>query len=158
MLTRERAAALLEYDPTTGVFTRLVARGGHPVGSVAGATDGSGHRQISVDGIVYLAHRLAWFMMTGAWPAGQVDHVNCVPDDNRWENLRQATHTQNCANSSLQKNNTSGIKGVYWDHGHKKWAAQLGKKRLGRFDNKDAAAAAYAAAASRKYGEFARIG
>jgi hypothetical protein len=157
VITAERLRQVLKYDPQTGAFTRLIARAGHPIGSVAGYIDGSGHRQMSVDWKVYLAHRLAWLYMTGEWPKAQIDHKNCNPDDNRWENLREATHTENARNKRLNRNNRSGHKGVYWHSQNRKWVAQLGRLRLGSFGDKESAAAAYAKAAAERFGEFARV-
>lgn len=94
-------------------------------------------------------------------PAGSVvDHINGDGLDNRRENLRIATHAENLRNSRLSCRNTSGVKGVCWDKGHKKWAAFIsvsGKvHRLGRFSDKGDAARAYAEASRRLHGEFGR--
>lgn len=58
-MTRERVAALLDYNRTTGIFTWKVARGCAAKGMPAGAVMGDGYIGIRVDGVRYLAHRLA---------------------------------------------------------------------------------------------------
>src|SRR4030095_8449683 len=59
-------------------------------------------------------------------PSGyETDHVNGDGLDNRRANLRIATHRQNQANSGMSANNTSGVKGCYWDKPTKKWRAQI---------------------------------
>jgi hypothetical protein len=77
------------------------------------------------------------------------------------ENLRPATKSQNAANRGKTCNNTSGFKGVWWRRRYRKWQATIGVngKRfyLGMFDTPEAAHAAYAAAAQRLHGEFARV-
>jgi hypothetical protein len=99
--------------------------------------------------------------MTGAWPAGEVDHRNMKRDDDRWENLRDASHGQNNQNREKYRSNTSGYKGVVWHKGASKWMAQVwagGKKYyLGLHDNIEEARAAYNSFASENHGEFARF-
>lgn len=156
-LTAERLRQLLHYDPETGVFTRLVALGGRsgPVGSRCECLSPAGYVQIGVDRRTYPAHRLAWLYMTGAWPPNEVDHINGVRADNRWTNLRQATRSQNRANSRASYANRSGYKGVCRARCGR-WRASLRGERLGLFDTPEEASRAYFAAAQELYGEFAR--
>lgn len=56
---------------------------------------------------------------------GIVDHKNCNKADNRKENLRPATNSQNCTNKGLIVNNTSGVTGVYWEKNKKRWFAEV---------------------------------
>jgi hypothetical protein len=80
--------------------------------------------------------------------------------DNRWANLRMATRAQNKANTRPCAANTSGVKGVHWHKSAHKWRARIkvnGKRRhLGFFCTPESAAAAYAAAAEKYFGEFSR--
>lgn len=158
-ITQARLKELLEYDPDTGVFTRRVSSGNATAGSVAGRSLPSGHIQIGLDGRRYYAHRLAWLYVYGNWPSAEIDHVNRSPADNRLSNLREATRHENGAKRSIFNNNTSGVKGVYWEAAYGKWHARIrvnGELRsLGRFVSLDEAAAAYAAAARQCFGDFA---
>lgn len=90
-----------------------------------------------------------------------IDHVNLDKLDNRKENLRICTFNQNQHNRTLQKNNTSGFKGVTWSKRDKKWIARIkvsGKKiDLGRFTCKVEAAKAYNTAAIEYHKEFANL-
>jgi hypothetical protein len=54
-----------------------------------------------------------------------IDHKNNITTDNRAENLRWATHAENMQNAKIRKDNTSGIKGVYFNKGKNKWTAQI---------------------------------
>jgi hypothetical protein len=106
---------MLSYDPETGIWTWLVARGQciHP-GDVAGGVGKTEcYWRITVDGRKYLAHRLAWLWMTGSFSPAEIDHINADKTDNRFANLRPATHGQNRQNIKAFKNNWSGCKGVY---------------------------------------------
>lgn len=115
----------VSYDPEKGIFTNLVQRGPLKPGDVIGCTNHKGYINIMVSGKMYVAQRLAWFLMTKAWPEGMVDHINRNPSDNRWCNLRLATRSQNGMNRTAPKNNTSGVKGVCWCKRNSKWYAHI---------------------------------
>jgi hypothetical protein len=88
------------------------------------------------------------------------DHVNGNPLDNRKINLRACTASENQHNSKLNKDNTSGYKGVYFNNKQNKWYAKIrvnGKlSHLGYFNNPIDAAHAYDIAAVRLFGRFAK--
>jgi len=98
------------------------------VGDVAGSLGRDGYRTIFIQGSAYKAHRLAWLLHTGKWPRHQLDHINRIRDDNRIENLREATKSQNQVNSEMYRNNKSGYRNVHPAFG--KWVALV--KRNGK--------------------------
>lgn len=157
ILTRERLAELLSYDPDTGVFIRRVSVSNNKIkaGSIAGSRNNQGYLTIMVDGRARKAHRLAWLYVHGRWPADQLDHINGVKDDNRIANLREATHSINMHNQRVaHKNNiSSGLLGVAWFENSQKWVAKLSLRgrrlHLGYFNTKEEAHAAYLAAKRR---------
>lgn len=114
----------LKYDPETGLFYRLD-------GSVARGYIRDGYQVISVAGVQYLAHRLAFIYMTGKCPA-IVDHINRDRICNRWANLRATDRTGNAQNASLRKDSTSGYRGVSYRKAIGKWRAyiQAGRKQI----------------------------
>lgn len=159
--TAERLRKLLSYDPLTGVFIWLISPAPNtPAGSIAGANS-DGYRIIRIDGGRYKAHCLAWLYMTGEWPIRQVDHEDTDRGNNRWVNLRLATGSQNKANMGKRADNNSGYKGVCWYPQTKKWRAQIGfqgkNTNLGYFNTPEDAHAAYCAAASQLFGDYARF-
>jgi hypothetical protein len=91
-----------------------------------------------------------------------VDHANGIGGDNRRENLRVATSTQNQQNRPLTTDSASGYKGVRWYTGLEKWNARItvNKKRnhLGYFTDLLDAHRAYCEAAVKYHGEFANFG
>jgi HNH endonuclease/AP2 domain len=160
ILTQEFLKEMLDYDPLTGIFTWKVSlQNKVKIGQVAGYIRKDGYRFITVNGTKYRAHRLAWFYVYGVWPTKDLDHRYGIRDDNRISELREATKSQNAANTSKHKDNTSGFKGVCWDKQAKKWKARIminGKnKTLGLFDIIEEAALAVNKAALELYNDFA---
>lgn len=161
-ISQEKLRSLLIYEPETGVFRWRHDAGRHgrfPAGSIAGWVSGNGYRYLRIDRKTYRASRLVWLYMNGVMPPHQVDHINRVTTDDRIANLRLAKPSQNKANSSLYRNNTSGFKGVYFDSERGDWRAKArvnGKRRwIGRFKTREQAFAAYCSAVDREYGAFA---
>jgi hypothetical protein len=125
MLTQERLKYLFDYDPLTGIFTRKVRIGIHKPGSIAGSPQNKGYIQMYVDKKNYLAHRLAWLYIYGSFPKIQIDHINRIKTDNRIDNLRDVSNSENQHNIGVRSHNQSGVTGVVWDSRSKKWKAQL---------------------------------
>lgn len=146
----------LTYYPETGHFVRRVDTGGREVsGNVAGTLHPDGYIHIMVLGLIFKAHRLAWFYVHGTWPPDQIDHINRIKDDNRIENLRLATATINNRNITRRKDNGSGVTGVGYEPRTMNWRARIsvnGKQiYLGNFSSKEQAIKARQAA-EKKYG------
>lgn len=81
-------------------------------GEIAGSINRDGYVLIRVYRKLYLAHRLAWLYMTGKEPKNLVDHIDRNPGNNKWDNLREATYSQNEMNRGPAYCNRTGIKGV----------------------------------------------
>lgn len=167
-ISLDEAKSVLAYDAVTGVFTWLPRSGCDRdtkrwntrfAGKEAGSFVQPGYRRISIFDVSYLAHRLAWLFAHGEMPEGMIDHENMNGLDNRLSNLRLATHSQNNSNRPVQKNNLSGAKGVRRDGN--RWRSQIMldgiSHHLGCFPTQQEAAAAYAEAATRLHGEYARV-
>jgi hypothetical protein len=155
-LSAERARDLLSYDPTTGLLTWRVKPLYRPIkpGDVAGHVMKRGYLTVTIAGQAYYGHRLCWLIHHGEWPDRELDHVNGVRTDNRIENLRPATRSQNSQNrGATAKRNKSGLLGVAWDEQAQKWQVKLtlnGKVTwVGRYSDKGQAAEAYREAKTR---------
>lgn len=112
--TAQRLRELLHYDPDTGIFTRKIWRGGTSrVGSIAGANHGeTGYLQMSIDGRLHFAHRLAWLYVHGEHPKHNIDHINGDRKDNRISNLRDVPQSINLLNRHRSWAST-GVVGVH---------------------------------------------
>lgn len=164
MTTQDRLKELFSYDPETGLFTRLVTRSHNAKAGqvVSGCKTPFGYRVIHVDGKVYMAHRLAWLYVYGDWPTEgmDIDHANRNREDNRLQNLRLATRSENLCNKVFSEKNTSGVTGVSWYKAYGRWNAQIHIKckriNLGYFDDIDSAADARRDAELKYFGQYRR--
>lgn len=166
-LTQAEVRAALDYNPDTGILTWR-KRADATVqwnGKFAGKKAGTIHRvrnrlyrRINLNGSFYYAHRLIFLWMTGEIP-DEIDHEDRDGLNNRWLNLRPATHSENMANVACR--NPAGFKGIYQQKSGR-WGAKLKKDYryigLGTYDTPEEAAAAYMEGARQHFGDFATDG
>lgn len=107
------------------------------------------------------APRMHRFILGVTNRKAHIDHINGDKLDNRKENLRVCSASNNAMNRGRQSNNKSGYKGVIYDKERDKWRAEItvNKKRmyLGRYETVEEAAEAYRKAAELYHGEFAKV-
>ena len=153
MITQTELLDYLSYDCLTGKFFAKKASINRPAGRELGTLHSTGYVVIRINDKLYKAHRLAWLYVTGKFPDLKIDHINRIKNDNRWENLREVSHTQNCENNPIKKSNTSGAVGVGWSKQMKKWRARITygykEKHLGYFGTLEEAREAYCLAAAK---------
>lgn len=117
----------------------------------------SRNRYINKISVKILMHREIMNTPDGLY----TDHINHNKLDNRRENLRVCTPTQNAMNSSTRNRNKLGIKGVVWQADRNKFAVYAkvnGKSRFfGRFESLQDAANKYNEIALKYFGRFAKI-
>jgi hypothetical protein len=163
-LAAEYLRSILDYNQETGEF-RWRCRS--DVGKtwnkkypnkIAGRINYLGYWQIGINNILYSSHRLAWLYMSGEWPKDKIDHRDLNPSNNKWNNLREASDTQNKMNTSIKKSNKSGFKGVIKISDKYRAAIRINgiKTHLGHFNTPEEAHEAYCNAAREYFGEFAR--
>lgn len=108
------------------------------------------------DGYKHLHH-----VLMGLPDDSVIDHINGDGLDNRRENLRIATNSQNGMNQRIRSDNVSGYKGVSWNRALSKWRCQIrvqGKtKHLGYFTDPVEAASVYDREARSLHGDFATL-
>jgi hypothetical protein len=161
-LTAKRLRELLHYDPETGVLTWIKSTRWNWRGKPAGYQSQRGYISLRIGDRSYSAHRLAFLYMKDRWPIHQVDHVNCIKNDNRWSNLREATKFQNCHNLKkcrglLPKGVSKSTKENTPNPFYARISANNKRYYLGYFTTPEKAHAAYCEAAKTLHKEFARM-
>lgn len=137
------------YCPETGRITWKIPGGRwgvYPVGSDVGCVNQLGYRQTGYKGSALLLHRVAWFLHTGAWPVGQIDHWDTDPSNNRFSNLRDLVNGENPQNQrKANKRNIVGLLGVSPSGPRFRAKIKAGgvKYNLGTFEKAEDAHAAY---------------
>lgn len=103
--------SILEYCSATGSLSWKRNKTGQKASGVGWIKDG--YRKIGIDRVEYYAHRIIWKMVYSVDPI-HIDHINGNREDNRLENLRTATRSENLRNQELSKRNKSGVCGVHF--------------------------------------------
>lgn len=148
MLTQERLKELLSYNPDNGLFVRIKSVKSKNIGDIAGGRNNHNYIIIGIDGRQYKGHRLAWLYVYGVFPENEIDHINGIKDDNRIENLRDVTGSDNKCNLRIaQNNNSTRLLGVTKANKYGSYQARIqtkGKRiTIGMFPTKELAHNAY---------------
>ena len=146
--------SIFHYDATGGVLTRITARGNRRAGAQVGVMSSHGYLTVEIEGRQFGVHRVAWAIYFGCWPELQLDHIDGNRTNNRIANLREATVSQNIANSRNYERKHRLPRGVYVQRG--RITARVNETYLGQFKTVEAAAVAAREARKQLYGEFAR--
>jgi hypothetical protein len=158
MLTQEQVNTLFHYSDGELIRISVISKK-TKIGDVAGRIGKRGYKYLTFYQKKYYVHRIIWLMHYGTLPK-ILDHIDGNPLNNRIENLRECSDSENLCNAKIRSNNTSGIKGVCWFKPRQKWRARisLNKKEyhLGYFDTKEEAEIAVIDARPKIHQEFAR--
>lgn len=159
MITQDFLRQIFDYKDGNLVW-KIDRTNGIKAGDIAGSKQKSGYIRVSIKDRPHLVHRMIFLWHHGYLPKS-IDHIDRNRSNNKIENLRAATATQNQGNRSLSKTNTSGFRGVGWHKRYNKWCARIsinGKlKNIGQFDSIEDAKAAYQLEAIKHFGEFANV-
>lgn len=146
---------LWRYDPESGkLYWRISPARNCKAGSEAGTPAPEGYIRIKYKGFRYQAHYIVWAMLHGAWPTQLIDHRDTDGGNNREDNLRVATVSQNAANRKHKPGKY--LRGARL-HPRNGWYAVCANTHLGMFASEQEAHDAYRVAAILRWGAFARI-
>lgn len=147
MLTQAQLLKSHYYDPVTGLFYRRWSLG--KLKKISSKSK-RGYLHCGINYSNYLVHRLAWLYMTGEWPEGDIDHIDGNPSNNKWENLRAGSRSDNHENLKTAKstNKSTGLLGAFSNcKPNDKFVAKIQVKGcikcLGTFDTPEKAHQAY---------------
>ena len=159
----ERLREVFEYRPDEGEIYRRSSRWRGKKGEKAGGITPAGYRFALVDGLSYQVHRIIWKMHYGTDPINHIDHKDSDTTNNRIENLREATVSENLCNQRLRRDSKTGVKGLSYSTERnrvKRWRAVLMIRgryvQVGRFHTKEEAVGALNEARDRLHGDFSR--
>ena len=134
-------------------------------GSIVGskpkvATRNRRYAATKIKGQHFCVHKLIYMYHYGEMPK-QLDHINKDSLDNRIENLRLATSSENMSNRNIFKNNKSGYPGVCWHKQHQKWGVTIGINgkfnHLGYFEDLELAGLVSIEARDKYHGKYASL-
>lgn len=112
--------------------------------------------RLSLDNHPYDAHKIIWVWVHGEY-ATLIDHIDGDGLNNKLLNLREASVSQNVRKGKIQRNNTSGHKGVSFRKDTNKWSVRLkvngSYKSLGSYSDKEYASKVYVTAVLITEGE-----
>lgn len=152
---------VINYNHETGVLTWKVSGAGRfkRAGMEVGSRTKKGYLAVCLNGVMYQAHRIAYAIYTGEDIDGvQIDHINGNKSDNRIENLRKCSNSQNQMNRSSKKKDESKEKNVHWCNSKSRWVVKIrvaGKSiYIGSYSDVDDAACAARNARDKYHGEF----
>ncbi len=109
------------------------------IGTEAGMTRRKlGYKRVYIKDKEYLQHRVIWALLKGYWPKDYLDHIDGDPSNNRIENLREATNSENMRNQYIHRTGHRNGKpiGVYYRKSKNHWRAVAPKRFLNRNENK----------------------
>jgi hypothetical protein len=156
MITQEKLKELVEYKDGH-LFVKTKWTHTVKVGAALG-TKTKGYIQLRIQNQRYFEHRLVFIYHHGYCPE-YIDHIDGDKSNNRIENLRPATLTQNNYNVKKPKSNKSGVKNVHWNKKNKNWNVTLSANNksmyFGSFDDLELAALVAEEARNLHHGEFA---
>ena len=94
-ITRQQISNLLKYNSSTGeIHWRVDRTGTARAGDLAGWVDARGRRVLRIFNESYLAHRVAWLLHYGAWPEGNLVHIDGYRANNAISNLEYRYHAR----------------------------------------------------------------
>jgi len=147
-VTTEYLRHLFDYED--GNLIWKINKGRAKVGDIAGSNDNRGYKQLKLNQVCYRLHRLIW-LWHGKELLGEIDHIDRNKFNNKIENLRIVSKSENQWNTSKSENG-----GVGFHKASNKWRARITINNksiyLGVFETRSEAQKVRDEAARRRWG------
>lgn len=157
-ISQDELKNVLSYCPFRGEFTWINPSNNRMTGKRAGSVSSTGRRHIKIGNKFYKEHRLAWLYVYGVMPGMDIDHIDRNPLNNRIQNLRLATKTQNCYNREKPSRGHNSVKGVQFEPRSGNWVSygSYQKKRIhiGTFESIELAELVSSEFREKYHGDF----
>lgn len=163
MLDYDELHRLFKYEDGHLIRKITVGKVGKKGLKVGGkpTADNNKYMRVQIKGVTHYLHRVIFLMLQGYLPEF-LDHIDGNKTNNKIENLRECTRSQNNQNKILSSNSTSGVKGVSWSKASSKWIAQVGvngkNRYLGLFKTLEEAKQSVTRFRKEVHGNFANNG
>ena len=158
MITQELVKELFTYKNGQLIRTMQVSGSKHQKGHAVGSFTADGYLTVRINGESNYCHRLIFLYHFGYLPK-EIDHINGVRNDNRIENLRECTRSQNRYNAKKRSNSSSKYKGVCWGKKKRLWHAYITVNsrlmNLGDFWDEEVASQVVSVERLKHHGAFA---
>jgi hypothetical protein len=155
-VNKELLNEIFNYEDGNLIWKKKISKN-ITLNKVAGRTIHHGYKMIGLYKKAYMSHRLIFMFHHGYFPK-EVDHIDGNPANNKIENLRPATHSQNLKNQKLRTDNVSGHKNVGWSKREQKWRVRLTvnykDKHIGYFSDRELADLVAIEATNLHHGNF----
>lgn len=142
-ITQSELKDMFDYDYENGFLIRKTFRNGCPYNRPCGNKPTcNGYGYVDINGKMFYSHQVIWLFVKGTY-ALELDHIDRNRINNRIENLREVSRSENNHNHPLQKNNSSGFPGVHWNKKANKYHVRIKvnnkNKHIGYYLNLDEA-------------------
>lgn len=164
-ITQQLLRELFNYREDGNLIRKYPAAGmNNGIGSIVGCkpknvSRNNRYAKTTLFGKHWCVHKLIYMYHHGYVPE-HLDHINSDSLDNRIENLRPVTKSQNMSNRGVMSNNTSGCKGVSWNKLSNKWFVYVSvnkkRKNIGYFEDFELAELVAIEARNKYHGSFAK--
>lgn len=160
-ITQEEVKNLFDYQDSGNLIRRFSVNSRAIKGQEIGSVGVRGYRRVSIDYTRFFLHRLI-FLWHHGYMSNEIDHINGDKTDNRIENLRSCTRSQNSCNKKIRRDNNTGVKGISWHKRSQKFIARVcynGKRtHIGYFDDIEEARKSVQKCRDELHGIFANNG
>ena len=107
------ATTMLRHSRHAAAIEAAMQRNAKQGQLVNAVLSGCGYKEIRFRGCRLYAHRVVFALHYGRWPTPRCDHIDGNKTNNRADNLRECSASENGHNGKMHRDNATGVKGVF---------------------------------------------